>query len=99
MAAPAEAPEGVEGERDMLGAEGRGLDRRPGVEGLQVGQPRFASPGQDHHAGFEQGGRPAQAGRIHGDRLDEGALFRLAQQDGEQGRAVDHHQDGRPFSS
>jgi hypothetical protein len=68
-------------------------------EPVQQPASRVAFPGLDHHAGFNTPDRGYPADRVSLDLPVESCTLRFVEHDGDDGRAVDHHQRHVPISS
>jgi hypothetical protein len=98
MLALAVAGEGVEGQERLCVVDRDDLDAGLLHQQADVGLARRPAPVHHHPCLDERHGRDADVDGV-GDEAGEALALRLLLQNRDDGRGVDHHQVGRPFSS
>ncbi len=95
----AEMPVGMAREVSLVTVDRREVDLGPGQQEIEIadGLRTVARVEDDRALDERSDGHRTRA--VCGERLREGRLLRLREQDREHGRGVDHHQRGSPCSS
>jgi hypothetical protein len=86
-------------EIDKVGVDRDDVDAGLQQPEIEVVDRAFVTARDEHHPGFQQTGRRQKPGFRLGDRFVETVRLRLSEKDGDEGRRIDHHQFGNPFSS